>query len=112
MARRSKRLKNVADSVHASRIENDICNANRMRQQLKQIPVGAVLMIPTELSDRDGGRERKSPRSMFRAEFKVVAKNSRMMVCQRRNGTCECFTYADLGMLEKQYGGLINGKSE
>lgn len=107
-----KKQKFYADSVHMSRVLNDICEADYLRHELEGIPVGKILMIPSDLSDVDEGRKRKSPKSMFRVKFKVVGKNRHMLICERDNGTRECFTFGDLVILQKKYGGLIDGKSE
>lgn len=107
-----KTQKIYADSVHMSKVLNDICEADRLRHELEGIPVGTMLMIPSDLSDVDEGRKRRSPKSMFRVKFKVVGKNRHMLICERDNGTRECFTFGDLVILHKKYGGLIDGKSE
>lgn len=107
-----KKQKDSVERMHMSRTLKEICEADQMRRKLEGIPIGKMLMIPSELSDMDEGRKRKSPKSMFRVKFKVVGKNRHMLICERNNGTRECFTFGDLVILQKKYGGLIDGESE
>ena len=107
-----EKQKDSVERMHMSKALKEICEADQLRHELEGIPVGKMLMIPSNLSDVDAGRKRKSPRSMFRVKFKVVGKNRHMLICERDNGTRECFTFSDLVILQKKYGGLIDGESE
>lgn len=107
-----KKQKNYVERIHMSRTLKEICEADKIRHQLEGIPVGTVLLIPSELADRDENRKRRTPTERFKVKFCVVAKTKNMLVCERVNGTRECFSFGDLVILQKKYGGLIDGKSE
>lgn len=100
------------DRIHMSNTLKEICEADKIRHQLQRIPVGKVLLIPSDLADRDENRKKRTPKERIKVKFRVVGKTRNMLVCERGNGTRECFTYGDLVILQKKYGGLIDGKSE
>lgn len=104
--------KNYVDGIYMSNTLKELCEADKLRQQLERIPIGNVLMIPSELADCEEGRERKSPKGRLRVKFRVIGKTRNMLVCERNNGTRECFTFGDLVVLQKKYGGLVDGKPE
>ena len=105
-----KKQKVHVDGIHMSRTLKEICEADKIRHQLEGIPVGKVLLIPSDLADRDENRRKTSARDVVTAKFRVVGKTRNMLVCERLNGTKECFTFADLLILEKKHGGRIDGK--
>lgn len=107
MAKKAKSTKPGTEGVHMSRTLQDIDDANRLREALKKIPVGQELYLPTALRDEDG-----KSKKVTKIRYQVVAKTARMLVCQRDSGTRECFSFSDLVLIEKKYGGLVNGKSE
>lgn len=107
-----KKQKVHMDGIHMSRTLKEICEADKIRHQLEGIPVGKVLLIPSNLADRDENRMRRTPTERIKVKFRVVAKTKNMLVCERGNGTRECFSFGDLVILQKKYGGLIDGKSE
>lgn len=111
MAGKGKQKKYV-DGIHMSNTLKELCEADKIRQQLEQISIGNVLLIPSELADCDENRERKSPKDRLRVRFRVIGKTRNMLVCERNNGTRECFTFGDLVILQKKYGGLVDGKLE
>lgn len=113
MAGKKKKTARVsADQIHMSRTLKEICEVDQLRQKLEGIPVGKVLLIPSELADRDENRRRRTPTERIKVKFRVVGKTKNMLICERGNGTRECFTFGDLVILQKKYGGLIDGKSE
>lgn len=108
----SNKQKNYVERIHMSKTLKEICEADKIRHQLERIPLGKVLMIPSELADCDESRKRRTPKGRLRVKFRVVGKTRNMLVCERNNGTRECFTFGDLVILQKKYGGLVDGKPE
>lgn len=107
-----KEQKKYVDGIHMSNTLKELCEADKLRQRLERIPLGKVLMIPSELADCDESGKERTPRGRLRVKFRVVGKTRNMLVCERNNGTRECFTFCDLVILQKKYGGLVDGKPE
>lgn len=108
----NKKQKVYVGGIHMSNTLKELYEADKLRRQVERIPVGKVLLIPSELADRDENRRRRTLTERLKVKFRVVGKTRNMLVCERDNGTRECFTYGDLVILQKKYGGLIDGKSE
>lgn len=98
--------------MHMNSIVNDINESRRLCQYFSSIQVGKIMYIPTDVADFDDDKKSRKPKQKMKVRFRVVGKTNRMLVCERDNGTRECFNFCDLAILQKQYGGLIDGKSE
>ena len=88
-------------------ILKDIGESEKILMYLHSITVGSTLWIPV-LLEKDGSHGRKKVQKMM---YTVVGKTKRMLICEKKNGIRECFTFNDLLTLVKNYGGLNDGKS-
>lgn len=114
MSRRNKAKQTVyAGSKHLDRTLNELEQNRHLLDEIKSIRVGAVLLLPSELAEQDENRYKRSAKEIIRVRFTVVGKTSSMLVCERLNGTRECFSYGTLLTIEKKNGGVLNhGQSE
>lgn len=96
-----------AGSKHLDRTLDELEQNRLLLERIKGIRIGAVLLLPRELAERDEDRYKHSAKEIIKVRFTVVGKTASMLVCERLNGTRECFSYGTLLTIEKKNGGVL-----
>lgn len=86
-------------------IADDIKESNMILRALASVRVGQHINIPVSRADLESPKQGR--KVLEHDEFTVIGKNRRMLVCMSPNGFRESFTYNELMVLEKQYGGIV-----